>query len=487
MLRKVALSPYQHLSAQTNHILRCYHLTALRNYATTLRTTTSSKNAPPPPPQKRKRKTLSPLVRIVDGYKAFKPITPSLRHVRMPISPHLWKGKPVRELTVPLRRKGGRNNTGQVTVRSRGGGHKRRIRILDFYRREGGEMDVVRIEYDPGRSAHIALLKSRDKKAKQPWSYILAPEGLRAGDVVTSYRGGIPDGLVEGYVDDPKAGRKAVDDNEMGNEESSETALSLGILRSITIKLGNVLPIRLIPPGTVIHALSLDPKGPARLIRSAGTFATMMQGEEKGDYAQIRLNSGEIRRIRSDCCATIGRVSNADWKGRMLGKAGRSRWLGRRPHVRGVAMNAYVLLISTKLVANLFSLDVIIHMVVGEVNPRATSILLRLGAGIPKESGRGNPALGVTRLPIASWFGRDLVEGTRSHSLSNNSRPPPRYLVVFSGSLNRCTITRTQFHRIRIESRCPETVPRCFLDSIVLDACCDSGRGTCLTGQIALS
>ncbi|KAG8753708.1 hypothetical protein FRC14_005800 [Serendipita sp. 396] len=256
----------------------------------------------------------------------------------MLINPHLWKGKPVRDLTQALRKKGGRNNTGRVTVRSRGGGHKRRLRVVDFHRQEPGPHDVVRIEYDPNRSAHIALLRSRSKKASQPWSYILACEGLRAGDVVTSYRNGIPNGLVDGYVDDPKGGRKPVDEDN--NEATSEAALSLGILRSLTIKLGNVLPLRLIPPSTVIHNLSLDPNGPARLVRSAGTFATMVLHEEQGEYSQVRLQSGEIRRIRSDCCATIGKVSNGDWKGRMLGKAGRSRWLGRRPHVRGVAMNA---------------------------------------------------------------------------------------------------------------------------------------------------
>ncbi|KAG8812164.1 hypothetical protein FRC17_002162 [Serendipita sp. 399] len=297
-------------------------------------------NRGPPPPKltKPKRKTASPLVKVIDGFKKFKPITPSIRHVRMVINPHLWKGKPVRDLTRPLRKKGGRNNTGRVTVRSRGGGHKRRLRIVDFHRKEPGPHDVVRIEYDPNRSAHIALVKNRNKKALQPWSYILACEGLRAGDVVTSYRRGIPDDMVEGYVDDPRGARKPVDD--ANNEETSEAALSLGILRSLTIKLGNVLPLRLIPPGTVIHNLSLDVHGPARLVRSAGTFATMVLHEEKGEYSQVRLQSGEIRRIRSDCCATIGKVSNVDWKGRMLGKAGRSRWLGRRPHVRGVAMNA---------------------------------------------------------------------------------------------------------------------------------------------------
>jgi ribosomal protein L2 len=158
-------------------------------------------------------------------------------------------------------------------------------------RKESGPQDVVRIEYDPGRSAHIALLRSRNPNANggQPWTYILAPEGLRAGDVVTSYRTGIPDGLVEGYVDDPK--KEKVGDSEMDNEESSESALSFGILRSVTIKLGNVLPLRLIPPGTIIHNLTLDPNGKAKLVRSAGTFATMMQQEEKGKYAQASFYS----------------------------------------------------------------------------------------------------------------------------------------------------------------------------------------------------
>lgn len=302
----------------------------------------------PQVPVKPKRNTVSPLVKIVDGFKKFKPITPGLRHVRMVVNPHLWKGPPVRELTSPLRKKGGRNNTGQVTVRSRGGGHKRRLRQVDFHRSAPGPHDVIRIEYDPNRSAHIALIKNRDKKVQQPWSYIIACEGLRAGDVVTSYRSGIPDGTVEGYVDDPKGKNKALKEEETteethredSNEETSETALSLGILRSLTIQTGNVLPLRLIPPGTIIHNLTLDPNGPARLVRSAGTFATMVIQEEKGEYCQVRLQSGEIRRIRADCCATIGKVSNTNWKGRMLGKAGRSRWLGRRPHVRGVAMNA---------------------------------------------------------------------------------------------------------------------------------------------------
>ncbi|CAG8511379.1 11642_t:CDS:1 [Acaulospora colombiana] len=333
MLRQALLRSYIARPAIVEHSI-------LRTYATATRIPRGPIVPPPTTSIKPKRKTVKPLVRIVDGFKKFKPITPGMRHVRMLINPHLWKGKPVRELTVPLRKKGGRNNTGQVVVRSRGGGHKRRLRTVDFHRSRPGPHDVVRIEYDPNRSAHIALIKCRDKTVEQPWSYILACEGLRAGDVVTSYRGGIPDGLVEGYVDDPKSINKSSQDGNEGNEETSETALSLGILRSVTIKTGNVLPLRLIPPGTIIHNLALDPKGPGRLVRSAGTFATMMMQEEKGEYCQVRLQSGEIRRIRADCCATIGKVSNANWKGRMLGKAGRSRWMGRRPHVRGMAMNA---------------------------------------------------------------------------------------------------------------------------------------------------
>lgn len=313
-------------------------------------------------------------------FKTYKPITPSIRHLRRPLSPHLYEGPPVRALTIAKRKTGGRNNHGHVTVRHRGGGHRRRLRVIDFMRAEPGKQDVVRIEFDPGRSAHIALLKHQNPAAKELWSYILAPEGLRAGDVVESFRGGIPDGLVEGFTDRSWSDVKRASDlaaaaassapsannsseispfgssnpfsNSSLNSSSSENSndesrqLSIGILRSRVIRPGNVLPLRIVPPGTVIHSLSLSATGRAILVRSAGSFATVvsqdMDSDKGGKYTQVKLQSGEVRHILSSCCATVGRVSNPNWKDRSLGKAGRSRNLGWKPSVRGVAMNAYV-------------------------------------------------------------------------------------------------------------------------------------------------
>ena len=271
-------------------------------------------------------------------YKTYKPVTPGLRHLKRPLNPHLYEGRPLRLLTVALRRKGGRNNHGRITIRSRGGGHKRRIRIVDFMRTEPGACDVVRIEYDPGRSAHIALIKNRNPDAKQPWSYILAPEGLRAGQVVESFRLGIPDGYVPGFKDSKSLRGRALESGA-GDGQSSSASLAVGVLRNMTLKVGNVLPLRLIPTGTMVHNIALDPEGRAILVRSAGTSAQVVIHEEGGKYSHIRLQSGEIRKVLQDCVATIGRVSNPLWMNRNLGKAGRSRWLGRRPHVRGMAMN----------------------------------------------------------------------------------------------------------------------------------------------------
>lgn len=312
-------------------------------------------------------------------FKTYKPVTPGLRHLKRPISAHLYEGPPVRALTVAKRKTGGRNNHGHVTVRHRGGGHRRRIRIVDFKRPEPGKQDVVRIEFDPGRSAHIALLKHRNPDVNQIWSYILAPEGLRAGDEVESFREGIPDGLVAGFTDKSWKGRQtntlltanappplsnvettvsspssvseptsndattdALGSSSFADDESRQ--LSIGILRALVIRPGNVLPLRIIPPGTMIHAISLDPNGRAILVRSAGSFATVISQdadtEKGGKYTQVKLQSGEVRHILSSCCGTIGRVSNPNWKDRSLGKAGRSRNLGWRPSVRGVAMNA---------------------------------------------------------------------------------------------------------------------------------------------------
>ena len=146
-------------------------------------------------------KSKKSLVRIVGGFKTFKPITPGLRHLRQPYNPHLWSGDPVRLLTVAKRAKGGRNSDGHITVRHQGGGHRRRVRLVDFKRMEQGVHDVVRIEYDPGRSGHIALVRNREDGVDpmKKWSYILACEGLRAGHVVQSFRKGIPKGLIPGF------------------------------------------------------------------------------------------------------------------------------------------------------------------------------------------------------------------------------------------------------------------------------------------------
>ena len=281
-------------------------------------------------------------------FKTYKPITPGIRHLRRPLNPHLWEGRPIRELTVALRKKGGRNNSGKITIRHRGGGHRRRIRLIDFTRKEPGPQDVVRIEYDPNRSAHIALIKNRDPNVEgiKKWSYILATEGLRAGDVVESFRQGIPDGLVSGYNDSKaeraKATTKTV--NADGVIETSSASLALGVLRSLTIKPGNVVPLRLVPPGTIINSVALQPEGRGILVRSAGSFGQVVSHEEGGKYTHVKLQSGEVRKVLQECCATIGKVSNPLWKNRNLGKAGRSRWLGRRPKVRGMAMNRFVTL-----------------------------------------------------------------------------------------------------------------------------------------------
>jgi len=370
--------------------------------------------------QKPPRKTANPLVRIVDGFKTFKPITPGLRHVRLPVAPHLWKGSPVRALTTPIRKKGGRNSTGRITVRSRGGGHKRRLRELDFYRWAIGPHDVIRIEYDPNRSAHIALVKSRNPSVEQPYSYVLACDGLRAGDVIESWRKGIPSGLIEGYVDikGKEAAKRAA-----GNRQVSLAQLSLGLLRNRTVKPGNVLPLRLIPPGTTIHAISLKVNGPAQLVRSAGASATVVLHDARGEYTQVRLQSGEERWIGQECCATIGKVSNSDWKGRMLGKAGRSRWLGRRPHVRGVAMNACVFF--THYLAHqtctdyVHSIGATIPMVVDEASLRVTSIRNLLGVSMPRVSERANPERRGTRR-VTKWWSRSGQEAGRCSQPSYN-------------------------------------------------------------------
>lgn len=273
-------------------------------------------------------------------FKTYKPVTPGLRHLRRPLNDHLWRGRPIKVLTIPLRKKGGRNNQGRITIRHRGGGHKRRLRTVDFMRTDSGPQDVVRVEYDPGRSGHIALIRSRKANANNGlrYSYILSPEGLRAGDVVQSFRMGIPPGTVPGF-DGKLDSSMNVTDNEVSSTKNSTQSLTIGLLRAATVRTGNVLPLKLIPPGTPIHCISLFPERRMTLVRSAGTYAMVVTHEEDGKYSQVKLQSGEVRRVLQTCCATIGKVSNPLHRYRSLGKAGRKRWLGRRPHVRGTAMN----------------------------------------------------------------------------------------------------------------------------------------------------
>ena len=252
--------------------------------------------------------------------KTYTPRTPSIRHLRRPINDHLHKGRPYRPLTFPKKGsgRGGRNNTGRITVRHRGGGHKRRIRIVDFGRFEPGPHTVERIERDPNRSAHLALIRSN--AAAKP-SYIIAAEGMRAGDVVESYRAGIPSRLLA----------------SMGG------SVDPGMLATKTALRGNCLPVRMIPTGTQVYAVGSAGEKGAVFCRSAGTYAIVVSKEERSRKVKevvVRLQSGEVRRVSPDACATVGVASNPHFHFRQLGKAGRSRWLGIRPTVRGVAMNA---------------------------------------------------------------------------------------------------------------------------------------------------
>ena len=223
--------------------------------------------------------------------KSFKPTTPSQRQLVIVDRSELWKGKPEKSLTEGLRSQGGRNNNGRVTQRARGGGHKRRYRIVDFKRdRFDQPASVVRLEYDPNRSAFIALIRYEDGQL----AYILAPQRLGAGDQVVS-------------------GQR------------------------VDIKPGNAMPLKNIPVGTIVHNVEMKPGKGGQIARSAGTYVQLV-GKDQG-YAQLRLSSGELRLVRGECMATIGAVSNPDQQNINIGKAGRSRWLGRRPNVRGVAMN----------------------------------------------------------------------------------------------------------------------------------------------------
>ena len=223
--------------------------------------------------------------------KHYNPTTPSQRQLVTVDRSDLWKGKPIKKLTRGLAKSGGRNNAGRITMWHRGGGHKRSYRSVDFHRRK---YDVVgrveRLEYDPNRTAFIALISYEDGEQ----SYILAPQRLGVGDEVVA----------------------------------SEQA---------DVKPGNAMPLRSIPIGTIIYNVELKPLKGGQLARSAGTYIQLV-GREAG-YALLRLTSGEVRRVRAECMASIGAVSNPDQKNINLGKAGRKRWLGRRPVVRGVVMN----------------------------------------------------------------------------------------------------------------------------------------------------
>ena len=223
--------------------------------------------------------------------KTFKPTTPSQRQLVIVDPSELWKGDAVKHLTEGLRSAGGRNNTGRTTMFHRGGGHKRRYRIVDFKRRKFDQPAVVeRLEYDPNRTAFIALVKYKDGEL----AYILAPQRLKVGDSVVS-------------------GEK------------------------VDVKPGNAMPMKNMPVGTIIHNVEMKPGKGGQMARSAGTYAQLV-GRDSG-YALLKLASGEVRKVRSECMATIGAVSNPDQQNIVIAKAGRSRWLGIRPTTRGVAMN----------------------------------------------------------------------------------------------------------------------------------------------------
>ena len=225
--------------------------------------------------------------------KKYKPTTPGQRNKAISSFEEITTSKPYKKLLAPLKSTGGRNNTGQMTVRYRGGGHKRMYRIIDFLRnKDAVKATVLTIEYDPNRSARIALVQYEDGEKR----YIIAPDGLKVGNVVESGSGVSPD-------------------------------------------LGNCLPLSEIPVGTLVHAIELRPGQGAAMARSAGTYAQLAARE--GKYAILRLPSGETRMVPVTCRATVGIVSNTDHNLESFGKAGRNRHLGRKPHNRGVVMNPH--------------------------------------------------------------------------------------------------------------------------------------------------
>ncbi|TDI83178.1 MAG: 50S ribosomal protein L2 [Caldithrix sp.] len=225
------------------------------------------------------------------GIKSFKPRTPTLRHKSVLTFEEITKVGPEKSLLRPLKKSGGRNNHGHITTRFRGGGHKRQYRIVDFRRnKDNVPAKVASVEYDPNRSSNIALLHYRDGEKR----YIIAALGLQVGDSLMSGE-------------------------------------------SVEIRVGNSMPLKNIPLGTLVHNIELVVGKGGQLARGAGTYAQLVAKD--GDFAQLRLPSGEVRMVRQGCRATIGQVGNVDYENVTIGKAGRSRWLGRMPHVRGVVMN----------------------------------------------------------------------------------------------------------------------------------------------------
>jgi large subunit ribosomal protein L2 len=223
--------------------------------------------------------------------KKLKPCTPATRYYSISTFEEITKTTPEKSLLAPIKKSGGRNNLGRVTSRHRGGGHKRRYRIIDFKRNKFNiEAKVLAIEYDPNRSARIALIVYKDGEK----NYIIAPDGLKVGEIIVSG----PD---------------------------------------TEIKVGNAMPLKNIPVGTFIHNVEMKPGKGGQVARSAGNSVQIVAKE--GNFVQIKMPSSEIRKFRNDCYATIGVVSNTDHENISIGKAGRSRWMGIRPHVRGVAMN----------------------------------------------------------------------------------------------------------------------------------------------------
>jgi large subunit ribosomal protein L2 len=223
--------------------------------------------------------------------KTYNPTTPGQRGLVLIDRSELWKGRPVKKLTQGLTKSGGRNNTGRITARRIGGGSKKLYRIVDFKRRKWDVKGTVeRIEYDPNRTAFIALINYADGEQ----AYILAPQRLAKGDTI-------------------EAGAK------------------------VDIKPGNAMPLAAMPIGTIVHNVEMKPGKGGQIARSAGTYVQYVGRD--GGYAQLRLGSGELRAVRQECMATVGAVSNPDNSNQDIGKAGRKRWMGKRPSVRGVAMN----------------------------------------------------------------------------------------------------------------------------------------------------